>query len=103
MCIQVLEIGSGWGSLAFLIADSIEDTSVDTITLSSQQAEYVQEKIKVKGIEDRVRVHLMDYRTMPPEWQGAFDRVLSVEMLEAVGKEYYEVWIVCCSVRRSQC
>jgi cyclopropane-fatty-acyl-phospholipid synthase len=87
----VLEIGSGWGSLSFLIAESIENTSIDTITLSVQQAEYVQRKITERGLDGKVRVHLMDYRAMPREWEGAFDRVVSVEMIEAVGKEYYEV------------
>ena len=41
-------------------------------------------------ISKRVRVHLMDYRAMPTEWEGTFDRVISVEMIEAVGREYLE-------------
>ena len=41
-------------------------------------------------VESRVKVHLMDYRAMPKEWEGRFDRVVSVEMLEAVGKEFME-------------
>ncbi|KAI0688988.1 S-adenosyl-L-methionine-dependent methyltransferase [Cytidiella melzeri] len=89
---RVLEIGSGWGSLSFFIAETVEETVIDTITLSVQQAQYVQEKIKEKGLESRVRVHLMDYRALPKEWEHAFDRVVSIEMIEAVGKEYYETY-----------
>ncbi|KAI0821219.1 Mycolic acid cyclopropane synthetase-domain-containing protein [Irpex lacteus] len=89
---RILEIGSGWGSLSFLITQTIEDTTVDTITLSAQQAEYVKHKITEFGLKEKVRVHLMDYRNMPSEWEGAFDRVVSVEMIEAVGKEYVETY-----------
>ncbi|KAI0686710.1 hypothetical protein BC835DRAFT_1309435 [Cytidiella melzeri] len=89
---RVLELGSGWGSLSLLIAETVEDTTIDTITLSVQQAEYVQEKIEGQGLCGRVRVHLMDYRAMPAEWQHAFDRVVSIEMIEAVGTEYYETY-----------
>ena len=88
---QILEIGSGWGSLSFLITQTIENTTVDTITLSVQQADYVEQKITEFKLEGRVKVHLMDYRAMPPEWKGSFDRIVSVEMIEAVGKEYIEV------------
>ncbi|KAI0087071.1 cyclopropane-fatty-acyl-phospholipid synthase [Irpex rosettiformis] len=89
---RILEIGSGWGSLSFLITQTIEDTTVDTITLSVQQETYVRQKIAEFGLEDKVKVHLMDYRAMPPEWESAFDRVVSVEMIEAVGKEYIETY-----------
>ncbi|KAI0343565.1 CFS1-like protein [Trametopsis cervina] len=89
---RVLEIGSGWGSLSCLIAETIENTTIETITLSVQQADYVQNKLVQDGLTDRVRVHLMDYRAMPLEWQGAFDRVVSIEMIEAVGKEFYETY-----------
>lgn len=41
--------------------------------------------------QPKVRVHLMDYRSMPGEWEGVFDRVVSVEMVEAVGQEFLEV------------
>lgn len=51
----------------------------------------MKQKVTEYGLKDKVRVHLMDYRAMPSEWDGAFDRVVSVEMIEAVGKEYMEV------------
>ncbi|KAH0586547.1 hypothetical protein H2248_007773 [Termitomyces sp. 'cryptogamus'] len=87
---RVLEIGSGWGSMAILIAQTIQDTHVDTITLSVQQQTLARERVAQAGLSDRVEVHLMDYRNMPPEWEGAFDRVISIEMIEAVGAEFLE-------------
>ncbi|KAF4599518.1 Vacuolar fusion protein mon1 [Pleurotus pulmonarius] len=87
---RVLEIGSGWGSMAMFIARNSPTTTVDTITLSIQQQELAMERIKEAGLDDRIRVHLMDYRNMPPEWEGSFDRVISVEMIEAVGFEFLE-------------
>lgn len=115
---RVLEIGSGWGSLSLLIAQTIPGTVVDTITLSTQQAELVRARVErvsrshrdsaglgiiyddakanpddaEDNIAERVRVHLMDYRSLPAEWAGAFDRVVSVEMVEAVGREFIEVF-----------
>ena len=91
--LQVLEIGSGWGSMSLLITSTIPGTTVDTLTLSTQQAELARKRAAAAGLSDRIRVHLMDYRNMPPEWEGAFDRVVSVEMVEAVGREYMEVGI----------
>ncbi|KAG5221475.1 Vacuolar fusion protein [Salix suchowensis] len=87
---HVLEIGSGWGSMAMFIAQNSPETTVDTITLSIQQQELATQRIKEAGLEDRIRVHLMDYRNMPAEWEGAFDRVISIEMIEAVGFEFLE-------------
>jgi cyclopropane-fatty-acyl-phospholipid synthase len=89
---RILEIGSGWGSLAILIASSVVGTSVESITLSVQQQELATERIKAAGLQDRITVHLMDYRNMPPEWKGAFDRVISIEMIEAVGAEFLETY-----------
>ncbi|KAI0349595.1 cyclopropane-fatty-acyl-phospholipid synthase [Trametes cingulata] len=89
---RVLEIGSGWGALAILITSTIPGTSVDTLTLSTQQAALARARAEAAGVADRVRVHLMDYRDMPGEWEGAFERVVSVEMVEAVGREYMETY-----------
>ncbi|KAJ7288149.1 CFS1-like protein [Mycena rebaudengoi] len=85
---RVLEIGSGWGSMAMLIAQTVEGTTVDTLTLSVQQQSLARERIAAAGLSDRISVHLMDYRDMPAEWKGAFDRVVSIEMIEAVGAEF---------------
>ncbi|KAL0069874.1 hypothetical protein AAF712_003144 [Marasmius tenuissimus] len=85
---RVLEIGSGWGSMAIHIAQNVPDTTIDTITLSVHQQTLARERIAAAGLSERITVHLMDYRNMPPEWENAFDRVISVEMIEAVGKEF---------------
>lgn len=87
---RVLEIGSGWGSLAILIAQTIPNTYIDTITLSVQQQALARERVAHAGLSQRIEVHLMDYRDMPAEWERAFDRVVSVEMIEAVGAEFLE-------------
>ena len=63
---------------------------VDTLTLSVEQMTLAKKRISAAGVQDLATVHLMDYRAMPSEWAGAFDRVVSVEMLEAVGVEFLE-------------
>ncbi|KAF7299608.1 hypothetical protein HMN09_00966200 [Mycena chlorophos] len=85
---RVLEIGSGWGSMAIHLAQTVPDTTVDTLTLSVHQQTLARERIAAAGLSDRIKVHLMDYRSMPAEWQNSFDRVISVEMIEAVGQEF---------------
>ncbi|EGN98375.1 hypothetical protein SERLA73DRAFT_91705, partial [Serpula lacrymans var. lacrymans S7.3] len=87
---RVLEIGSGWGSLSILIAQTFPGTTVDTITLSVHQQTMALARIKAADMQDRIKVHLMDYRAMPFEWKGLFDRVVSIEMIEAVGSEFIE-------------
>jgi cyclopropane-fatty-acyl-phospholipid synthase len=96
---RILEIGSGWGSLALRIAQHIPHTQIDTLTLSVHQQSLAQSRILAAGVDahgvpysERIRVHLMDYRDMPGEWEGAFDRVVSVEMIEAVGREFLETF-----------
>ncbi|KAF7767913.1 hypothetical protein Agabi119p4_7156 [Agaricus bisporus var. burnettii] len=89
---RVLEIGSGWGSMAIRITQRIPGTTVDTITLSVQQQILAEKRISAVGLSDRITVHLMDYRNMPPDWNGAFDRVVSIEMVEAVGEEFLETY-----------
>lgn len=85
---RVLEIGSGWGTLAITIARTIPDTQIDSVTLSVAQRDLAMERIRKEGLEDRIRIHLMDYRSMPESWKASFDRLVSVEMMEAVGREY---------------
>lgn len=89
---RVLEIGSGWGSLALRIASRFPGTIIDTLTLSVAQQQLALKRIESAGpdIASRITVHLMDYRAMPCEWAGAFDCMVSVEMVEAVGREFLE-------------
>lgn len=84
---EVLEIGSGWGSFAIYAAGEL-GCRVTSITLSSAQLELAQERVAEAGLSDRVSVELRDYR----EVAGSFDAVVSIEMLEAVGAEYFDAY-----------
>ncbi|KZO99534.1 cyclopropane-fatty-acyl-phospholipid synthase [Calocera viscosa TUFC12733] len=88
---RVLEIGTGWGSFSILAA-SIYKCTIDTVTLSEQQAALARERIAGAGLQDRIRVHVVDYRDLPPEWEGQFDRFVSIEMMEHVGAEYMDTY-----------
>ncbi|KAK0212109.1 CFS1-like protein, partial [Desarmillaria ectypa] len=94
---RVLEIGTGWGSLAILAANTIPGCKIDTITLSSTHATFVKKRIDEAGLSDSIIVHEMDFREcfLKPEWAGAFDRFISVEMIEHVGRDFLaEYWQV---------
>tara|TARA_B100000989_G_scaffold244454_1_gene191526 strand:+ start:717 stop:1907 length:1191 start_codon:yes stop_codon:yes gene_type:complete len=82
--LKVLDIGSGWGTLALEIAKQSE-CEVLGITLSKNQLEYSQKKAKELNLENQVRFKLIDYRQLTEK----FDRVISVGMLEHVGKKFY--------------
>ncbi|KAJ7822182.1 S-adenosyl-L-methionine-dependent methyltransferase [Mycena olivaceomarginata] len=88
---RLLEIGSGWGGLA--IAAAKLGCTVDTITISIEQQTGARENVRNAGVEDRVQVHLMDYRNMPPSFEKAFDACISIEMLEAVGVKYMKSYL----------
>ena len=77
---RVLDIGSGWGAMALFLAEAT-DVEVLGVTLSTPQLELARERAKQRGLEDRVRFELMDYRSI----SGAFDRVVSIGMFEHVG------------------
>ena len=81
---RVLEIGTGWGELA--IRAAARGATVLTVTLSSEQQALARERIAAAGFADVVDVELLDYRAV----QGEFDAVVSVEMIEAVGHEYWK-------------
>jgi cyclopropane-fatty-acyl-phospholipid synthase len=78
---RILEFGSGWGGLA-IEAVLTYGCEVDTLTLSIEQKTLAEERIAKLGLQDKIRVHLMDYRELPPEWEKAFDAFISIEMLE---------------------
>ncbi|EIN10178.1 cyclopropane fatty acid synthase [Punctularia strigosozonata HHB-11173 SS5] len=88
---RLLEFGSGWGALA-IEASRTYSCLVDTLTLSMEQKRLAEERIREAGLEDRIRVHLMDYRDMPAEWKSAFDAFVSIEMLEHVGSQHYNTY-----------
>lgn len=83
---RVLEIGTGWGELA--LRAGRRGAEVDTITLSVEQAALARDRIAQAGLTDRVRVHVRDYR----DTAGRYDAVVSVEMIEAVGDDYWPAY-----------
>lgn len=83
---RLLEIGTGWGELALRAA--ARGATVYSVTLSSEQRALAQERIAAAGYADRVTVALQDYRAV----EGEFDAVVSVEMIEAVGYEYWPIY-----------
>ncbi len=84
---HVLEIGSGWGGFAEH-AVRRHGCRVTTLTLSTEQQRYAAERFQRMGIADRAEVRLQDYRAVT----GRFDKVVSIEMLEAVGDEFLETY-----------
>ncbi|MGZ4505529.1 MAG: class I SAM-dependent methyltransferase [Nocardioidaceae bacterium] len=83
---RVLEIGTGWGTLAIRAAE--RGAHVTTLTISREQADLAQQRVDAAGVTDRVDIALRDYR----DQTGEFDAVVSVEMIEAVGEEYWPTY-----------
>lgn len=91
---SVLEIGSGWGGMAIYAAKHY-GCRVITTTISRQQYEYAQQAIRDAGLEDRITLLLKDYRDL----DGRYDKIISIEMIEAVGHEYHETFFrKCCEL-----
>jgi cyclopropane-fatty-acyl-phospholipid synthase len=80
---HVLEIGTGWGGWS-LHAAQHHGCRVTTVTISAQQHEFARRRIAAAGLSDRVDVQLRDYR----ELKGRFDKIVSIEMMEAIGHQY---------------
>lgn len=89
---HLLEIGTGWGGMAIYAAKS-RGCRVTTVTLSKEQCRYAQDWVCKEGLNDLVDVQLKDYRDV----HGKFDKLLSIEMIEAVGYEYYKEYFAKCS------
>jgi cyclopropane-fatty-acyl-phospholipid synthase len=88
---RVLEIGTGWGELAIQAAR--RGAVVHSITLSTEQKDLAERRIAHAGLSDRVTVELLDYRDLVAAGSphvGAYDVVLSVEMIEAVGYDFWD-------------
>jgi cyclopropane-fatty-acyl-phospholipid synthase len=88
---HVLEIGCGWGSFA---VEAVRQTGcrVTGITVSQAQMEWARERVRQEGMEDRIDIRLTDYRHIA----GRFDRIVSIEMLEAVGHRRLGTFFCCC-------
>jgi cyclopropane-fatty-acyl-phospholipid synthase len=88
---HVLEIGSGWGSFALHAAGRF-GCRVTTTTISSEQHEVASQRVHDAGLDDRVTVLLEDYRDV----RGRYDKLVSIEMIEAVGWQYFDLFFRRC-------
>jgi len=89
---HLLEIGTGWGGLA-MHAATTRGCRVTTTTISHEQHELARRRVREAGLEDRVTVLLRDYRDL----EGSYDRLVSVEMIEAVGWRDFDLFFSRCS------
>ena len=92
---HVLEIGTGWGSFAI---EAVRQTGcyVTSVTLSVEQKKEAETRISAAGLTGNIQVLLQDYREIPPV-DGGYDKVVSIEMLEHVGRENLETYFSCIS------
>jgi cyclopropane-fatty-acyl-phospholipid synthase len=90
---HVLEIGTGWGSFAI---EAVRKTGckVTSLTLSIEQKALAEKRIAAAGFSNNIQVMLMDYRALPRP-KVLYDKVVSIEMLEAVGQEYLHTYFAC--------
>jgi len=80
---RVLEVGTGWGGWS-LHAASRHGCHVTTLTISEKQYLLALERVRRAGLSDRIDVQLADFR----EWRGSYDKIVSIEMMEALGHHY---------------
>ncbi|MFT6345619.1 MAG: cyclopropane-fatty-acyl-phospholipid synthase [Paraglaciecola sp.] len=89
---HVVEIGTGWGGLAVFAAKNY-GCKVTTTTISEEQHQYTQNLINKEGLQDKITLLKEDYRLL----EGKYDKLVSIEMIEAVGKEYLPTFFKKCS------
>ena len=87
---RVLEIGCGWGALAEMAATEF-NASVTGVTLSTEQLAFARERMGRLGAQDRADLRLQDYRDIN---DGPYDAICSIEMVEAVGREYWPTYFL---------
>ena len=92
---HVLEIGTGWGGFA-IHAASQYGCRVTTTTISQQQYKVAVQRVSEAGLADRVTVVMKDYRDLP-QLDRRFDKLVSIEMVEAVGYQFFETFFAVCS------
>ncbi|XVF66432.1 hypothetical protein PTKIN_Ptkin10aG0035200 [Pterospermum kingtungense] len=90
---EILEIGCGWGSLAIEVVKRTR-CKYTGITLSEEQLKFAERRVKEAGLQGNIRFQLCDYRKLPSTYK--YDRIISCEMIEAVGHEYMEEFFGCC-------
>ncbi|WP_100753020.1 SAM-dependent methyltransferase [Vibrio salilacus] len=88
---HVIEIGTGWGAMAIYMAENY-GCQVTTTTISEQQYQYAKAQIERKGLSEQITLLKQDYRLL----EGRFDKLVSIEMIEAVGKQYLTSYIQKC-------
>ena len=91
---HVLEIGTGWGSFA-IRAVQRTGCRITSLTLSCEQKELAEKRIADHGLTDNIEILLCDYRALPMPNEGPYDKVVSIEMLEAVGREFLKTYFEC--------
>jgi cyclopropane-fatty-acyl-phospholipid synthase len=89
---HLLEIGTGWGGLA-VHAATHHGCRVTTTTLSAEQRDYASAQVREAGLQGQVTVLLKDYRDL----RGSYDKLVSIEMIEAVGWQYFDAFFERCS------
>ena len=91
---SVIEIGTGWGGFAIHAARHY-GCHVTTTTISQQQYDYAKQAVSDAGLEDKITLLFQDYRDL----EGRFDKLVSIEMIEAVGHEYHSTYFrKCCEL-----
>ncbi|MDD0851499.1 cyclopropane-fatty-acyl-phospholipid synthase [Halobacteriovorax sp. GB3] len=88
---HVLEIGCGWGGFASYAAKR-NNITLHGVTISNEQLKYAQERMVREGLESRVKLEFCDYRDL----KGKYDKIVSIEMLEAVGDEFLPAFFEKC-------
>ena len=89
---HLVEIGTGWGAMA-VYAASRYGCRVTTTTISREQHDLAAERIRAAGLQDRVTLLFKDYR----ELEGRFDKLVSIEMIEAIGHQYQDTYFAKCA------
>jgi cyclopropane-fatty-acyl-phospholipid synthase len=84
---HLVEIGTGWGGMAIYAAENY-GCRVTTTTISKEQYDYAREVVAKRGLQDRITVLFDDYRDL----NGRFDKLVSIEMIEAVGHQFYDTY-----------
>jgi cyclopropane-fatty-acyl-phospholipid synthase len=91
---HVLEIGTGWGGFAIYAAENY-GCRITTTTISKQQHDYAKDAIAKAGLDDRITLLQSDYRDL----EGQYDKLVSIEMIEAVGHEFHDTYFgKCCEL-----
>lgn len=93
---HLVEIGTGWGGMA-IFAAKYYHCHVTTTTISEEQYQLAKQRAKAAGVEDKITFLKMDYRDLAKEYKGKFDKLISIEMVEAVGHEFLDSYFRACS------